>query len=275
VGPKSMLAKLFVTILNFSPAIKRATWKWWYQRLAHRGRETDWSFMNYGFKPSNGTPELELSSKDEQDRLFIQLYHYAASQVPIKGANVLEVGSGRGGGASFVARYYKPEKMTGLDYSPSAIELSSDLHKDVNNLSFVQGDAESLPFEDYTFDVVLNVESSHCYGNMDAFVNEVARVLKPQGYFCWVDLRQKGLLDTTEKALYHPDLKLIQEETITEQVLHALDKIHVRKVEMIQKHVPGFLQTAFQDFAGVKDSKIYNAFKDGDALYLAKAFQKV
>jgi len=270
-----MLAKLFVSLLNFSPAIKRAAWKWWYQRLAHRGRETDWSFMNYGFTPLNGSPKRELFPKDEQDRLFIQLYDYAASQIPIEGLKVLEVGSGRGGGASFVTRYHNPSEMTGLDYSQSAIELSRRLHKDVPNLQFVQGDAESLPFEDHTFDVVINVESSHCYGNVDAFIKEVSRVLKPGGYFSWVDLRGKDMVAETESAFNLAELNLIHNETITKEVIRALDEIHERKMIMIADNVPKVFQTAFRDFAGVKDSKIYNAFQGGNAVYLAKAFQKV
>jgi len=40
-------------------------------------------------------------------------------------------------------------------------------------------------------------------------------------------------------------------------------------------HVPKFLQPAFRDFSGVKNSKIYNAFKDGSAVYLAKGYQKI
>ncbi len=260
-----MLAKLFVSLLNFSPALKRATWKWWYQRLAHRGRETDWSFMNYGFTPRNGELPLELLPQDEANRLFIQLYDYAASQIPINGLKVLEVGSGRGGGA----------EMTGLDYSQSAIELSRRLHKDVPNLQFIQGDAESLPFEDHTFDVVINVESSHCYGNVDAFIKEVSRVLKPGGYFSWVDLRSKEMFAETESAFNIHDFSPIHSETITKEVVQALDEIHERKMTMIADNVPKVFQTAFRDFAGVKDSQIYNAFQEGKAVYLAKAFQKV
>ena len=270
-----MLAKLFVSLLNFSPAIKRAAWKWWYQRLAHRGRETDWSFMNYGFTPLNGSPKRELFPKDEQDRLFIQLYDYAASQIPINGLKVLEVGSGRGGGASFVTRYHHPSEMAGLDYSQSAIELSRRLHKNVPNLQFIQGDAESLPFENHTFDVVINVESSHCYGNVNAFIKEVSRVLKPGGYFSWVDLRSKEMLAETESAFNLTELNLIHNETITKEVIQALDDIHERKMTMIADNVPRAIQTAFRDFSGVKYSQIYNAFQEKKAVYLAKAYQKV
>ena len=36
------------------------------------------------------------------------------------------------------------------------------------------GDSENLPFEDNTFDAVLNIESSHCYASMDKFIKEVS-----------------------------------------------------------------------------------------------------
>jgi hypothetical protein len=43
---------------------------------------------------------------------------------------------------------------------------------------------------------------------------------------------------------------------------------------MITKNVPKFLQTAFTDFAGAKDSKVYNSFKQGNAVYLSKILKK-
>ena len=111
-----MLAKIFISIVRLSPGFQKAMWKWWYQRLARRGHNTGWSFMNYGYTPSNGT-HLELKKEDESNRLFIQLYDYTASQIPIRGKHTLEIGSGRGGGASFVAQYHNPSHMTGLDLS--------------------------------------------------------------------------------------------------------------------------------------------------------------
>lgn len=165
--------------------------------------------------------------------------------------------------------------MTGLDYSPTAIDLSQNMYKAVTNLNFVQGDAEDLPFKNNTFDSVINVESSHCYGNMASFVKEVARVLKPGGYFSWVDLRGENMLSDLETAFQLPNLKLIREELITDNVVQALDQIHELKVDAIHKNVPKWIQPAFKDFAGVRDSKNYNAFKEGTAVYLAKVYHKI
>ena len=269
-----MIAKLFISLLRLSPGLQRALWRWWYQRLAKRATDSGWTFMNYGYSSLNDNSSIDLNPEDESNRLFIQLYNYASSQIPLDNRKVLEVGSGRGGGASFVARYHHPELMTGLDYSSSAIKLSNKIHSNVSNLHFIKGDAENLPFDDNTFDAVINVESSHCYGNMKKFLNEVYRVLKKGGHFTWVDLRGKDMVRDTESAFEGVNLKCIHEQTITSEVIQALDGIHERKMQMIKLHVPKFLQSAFKDFAGVKKSKIYNAFNDGNAVYLAKAFQK-
>ena len=157
-----MLARMFIKLVHLTPGLQKSLWKWWYERLADRGREANWSFMNYGFTLSNGEMKRELKPEDENDRLFIQLYDHAASQIPLDGKKVLEIGSGRGGGASFLTRYHHPSQMTGMDYSEKAVKLSSKLHKTVDDLLFVHGDAEALPFEDNSFEAVINVESSHC-----------------------------------------------------------------------------------------------------------------
>ena len=51
----------------------------------------------------------------------------AAASVSITGLKALEIGSGRGGGAAFVNKYYKPEMMVGLDYSPYAVDLATNI----------------------------------------------------------------------------------------------------------------------------------------------------
>ena len=269
-----MLAKLFISIVKISPFFQKSLWKWWYQRLGKRGHDSGWTFMNYGYL-SRDFKNMELSSDDEKDRMFINLYDYVASQIPISELSVLEVGSGRGGGASFVARYHNPKSIVGLDFSNTATSLSTKLHKNVKNLSFKNGDAEKLPFLDNSFDVILNVESSHCYGNMKKFISEVYRVLKPNGKFSWADLRASEKVKETEDIFNKSKLKIINSKTITNEVINALDKIHDKKIEMINSYVPKILNNAFKDFAGVKGSEIYNSFKNGNAVYLSKVLKKI
>ena len=268
-----MIARIFIFFVRISPAFQKAIWRWWYQRLGKRAHDSGWTFMNYGYKYKN-QKTLNLTSEDESNRMFIQLYDYVASQIPIKDGEILEVGSGRGGGSSFLSRYHHPKSITGLDYSKSAIKLSNELHGNVDNLFFKLGDAENLPFKDNTFDAVINIESSHCYGNMERFLSEVSRVVKPEGYFGWADLRAKDMVKETEFAFEKSNLTCIYNKTITPEVINALDDIHDTKMKMINNHVPKFLRSAFTDFAGAKNSKIYNSFKSGNAVYLSKVLKK-
>ena len=268
-----MIARIFIFFVRISPAFQKAIWRWWYQRLGKRAHDSGWTFMNYGYKYKN-QKTLNLTSKDESNRMFIQLYDYVASQIPIKDGEILEVGSGRGGGSSFLSRYHHPKSIIGLDYSKSAIKLSNELHGNVDNLFFKLADAENLPFKDNTFDAVINIESSHCYGNMERFLSEVSRVVKPGGYFGWADLRAKDMVKETEFAFEKSNLTCIYNKTITPEVINALDDIHDTKMKMINNHVPKFLRSAFTDFAGAKNSKIYNSFKSGDAVYLSKVLKK-
>lgn len=63
------------------------------------------------------------------------------------------------------------------------------------------GDAEKLPLADASFDAVLNVESSHCYGNVETFFREAARVLRPDGRFLFADFRLQKEMPALEAKL--------------------------------------------------------------------------
>jgi SAM-dependent methyltransferase len=87
------------------------------------------------------------------------------------GKKVLEVGSGRGGGLSFLTRYFKPKDALGVDFSPVQVDACRKFHSDVPNITFEQGDAENLlevpGISEKLFDFIINVESSHCYGKIE------------------------------------------------------------------------------------------------------------
>ncbi len=110
----------------------------------------------------------------------------------------MEVVCGRGGGASYIARYLNPLFIKAVDISHKAINYCKSNHKSLN-LEFLQGDAQQLPFDKNAFDVVINVESSHCYPNLSVFFDEVYKVLKPDGYVLYADLKQKNLCRLEEK----------------------------------------------------------------------------
>lgn len=270
----NLLIRLFLFLTSLSSTIQEKVWNWWYQKLSATYKKKDWRFMNYGYAPLNG--EAPFTPKDETDQensLFIQLYQHALLGIDLKGKDILEVGSGRGGGADYVARYFEPSSIIGVDFSKNAVDLCNKFYH-LPNLSFVEGNAEKLPFENDRFDVLFNVESSHCYGNMEAFIAEVTRVLKPGGIFAWADLRTQKAMEKDEAIFMNSPLELLSKEDITPHVLQALDQISNRKKEAIQKHVPYLWQSLFFEFMGVRHSKIYQGFQEGKMVYWCYRFRK-
>src|SRR5689334_18765125 len=124
-----MVANIFLSLTDY-PIFRKIIWKPFYEILAKKFKITDWHFMNYGFAFAAGEPALPLRAHDEIDRYPIQLYHYLASKVKIEGKEVLEVGSGRGGGSSYINRYLSPKKITALDIASNAVKWAKDHHKE-------------------------------------------------------------------------------------------------------------------------------------------------
>jgi ubiquinone/menaquinone biosynthesis C-methylase UbiE len=250
-------------------------WRWWYSRLARQIKSPEWTFMNYGRAPADGSPTgLQLQPSDEADRLCIQLYERVVHPAELRDKQVLEVGSGRGGGASYIARYHSPSRMTGVDFSPQAVAFSAKRHAEMRHLQFVTGDAENLPFEKNHFDAVINVESSHCYGNVPRFFSEVYRVLRPGGWFLFADLRESAEAAELERMLSAQPWELVEKEDITQDVLKAMELDNARKRALVERLVPGKMQATFSEFAGLAGGKVHRSFKSGELVYLRFAMLK-
>ena len=257
-------ARIFATLLKISPSsIQNRLWKWWYQRISKAHNKVEFRFMNYGYIDSE-SPELD--SSDEAYRLFIQLYHMNIRDVSLENKEVLEVGSGRGGGASWIAKTMKPSSLIGLDFSREAVSLCNKWYEQ-ENLDFREGNAQDLPFQKNSFDVVYNVESSHCYGDMSKFVSEVFRVLKNGGNFCWTDFRDEENMKKTENIFTNSGFSIVSKKEITQEVIQALDMINDTKKERISKLVPRIIRRSFETFAGVQGTPVYESFKSGKLRY--------
>jgi ubiquinone/menaquinone biosynthesis C-methylase UbiE/sterol desaturase/sphingolipid hydroxylase (fatty acid hydroxylase superfamily) len=268
-----LLIRMAMRLCEISPFFKKALWRRWYQHIAGY-QVKDWQFMNYGFsdQESEQAP-LILQPADEENRFSIQLYHHVASAADLTGLDVLEVGCGRGGGASFLHRYHGLKSMTGLDFSQKAIRFCRE-HHPLEGLSFVPGDAESMPFEDESFDAVINVESSHCYRSMPDFLKQVNRVLRPGGYFLFADLRTASDSVRLHEDLSKCGLTILERENITPNVFEALNRDSQRKLAMIEGSISPRLLHTFREFAAIDGSEIYRSFRDGGTVYERYLLQK-
>jgi ubiquinone/menaquinone biosynthesis C-methylase UbiE len=220
---------------------------------------TDFSFMNYGYAPLSA----ELANSAEPEKYCLQLYRRLIGDTTLAGKRVVEVSCGRGGGAAHVAASFQPASYLGIDISERNLALAERRYA-AANLRFQQGNAESLPLEAGSVDVLLNVEASHLYDNPAAFIAEVHRVLVPGGRFLHVDLHWQ---DKDPPALIAAaGFQVNEVEDITKNVVQALDLDSVRREELVMTF-PENMRKDFRDWSGVKDFRAYNRLKNGEWLY--------
>ncbi len=161
-----MVQKLLVWLIHFGPRTKRWFWRSWYSLFAKKSYAHNFFFMNFGY--SDGILSVKTNSKKERERYPAQLYHHTATQEEIAGRKVLEVGSSKGGDALYFSQNLDPKSVVEIDISKNVVALCNATHQ-YPNLSFCVGDSEKAPFKNESFGIVLNVESSHCYGNTPFF----------------------------------------------------------------------------------------------------------
>jgi len=122
---------------------------------------------------------------------------------------VLDVGAGTGSLAIEFAKGIPGVQVVGLDLSDVALELARDnaQKSEVSSrVSFEKGDAEDMPFEDNTFDLVISSNTLHLVENPVSMLNEIHRVLKPKGRFFISDFRRSwsGIFTEHIRASYSP-----------------------------------------------------------------------
>ncbi|VBA49864.1 Phthiotriol/phenolphthiotriol dimycocerosates methyltransferase [Mycobacterium attenuatum] len=255
-----------------STPIYKRVWRFWYP-LMTRGLATDEIvFINWAYE-EDPPMALPLTESDEPNRAHINLYHRTATQADLKGKRVLEVSCGHGGGASYLTRTLQPASYTALDLNPAGIRLCQKRHH-LPGLDFVRGDAENLPFDDESFDVVLNVEASHCYPHFRRFLAEVVRVLRPGGYFAYADLRPDNEIPAWEADLADAPLRQLSQREINAEVLRGIEKNSTKSRELVDRHLPAFLRFAGREFIGVQGTQLSRYLESGDISYRMYCFVK-
>ena len=195
------------------------------------------------------------------------MYDYVANNVDIKGKDVLEVGCGRGGGLSYINRYLSPKTVTGLDLNSKAIKFCQKNYSGEKN-TFLQGNAQLLKFESNSFDVVINVESSHRYNQMSKFLDEVYRVLRPGGYLLLADFRVQDEIAILNERLRNANFKVVTTEIITPNVLEALMLSSRETENLIKRIAPKFMHGIGKKFAATEGTPTFNKFVSHEFEYL-------
>lgn len=122
--------------------------------------------------------------------------------------------------------------VTGLDYSQDFINRAKEKNSPAN---FVQGDMRKLPFEDVTFDYVINMFTSFGYFKKEEdhlkTLTEVRRALKPKGEFL-LDLRnyERVLKSTIKHGKYNEEEKIFI-STFQQDLSNGISITRTRKLD--------------------------------------------
>ena len=249
----------------------------WYEALSRFNSGDDLAFMNHGFAPMRGDPEIiELPASLENDRYAIQLYHVLADTISWRGKHVVEISSGRGGGAAYIFYFFKPETYLGVDLARSAVDHCNETYADRHGLSFMVGDAQEMPLHDACCDILINVESSVNYPDQESFFSEVNRVLRPGGFLLLQDHRTAKKMDLLKKSLTDLNFELVKMEDISSNVARALRLDDPRKQELLLQRVPKPFRRLVGEFSftGAAARDEIDRFRNGKKCYIMAVLRK-
>ena len=107
------------------------------------------------------------------------------------GERVLDLGCGAGTDTLVSAQMVGSEgRVTGIDMTPEMLvkARASVAEMGLDNVDLVEGEVESLPFQDESFDVIVSNGVIDLIPDKDAVFSEMFRVLRPSGRFQVADV---------------------------------------------------------------------------------------
>jgi len=124
------------------------------------------------------------------DSTIEHLHRYAIAKEFVQNKRVLDIACGEGYGSNLLAA--SAHLVNGVDIDQATINHASQKYKK-ENLSFIQGSVEKIPFEAATFDVAVSFETIEHTTEHISMLKEIKRVLKPGGLL---------LISTPDKKSY-------------------------------------------------------------------------
>src|SRR5579872_1915730 len=145
-------------------------------------------------------PRFSEQHKLVQEKFSQQAVHWGAMSVPDdlqaillrvelpSDARVLDVAAGSGLLSRALAR--RAKEVVAVDITPEMLAGGREAaaREGIANITFVQAEAESLPFEDGSFDLVVTRFSLHHIAEPQRVVDEMVRVARGRGRILLIDM---------------------------------------------------------------------------------------
>lgn len=193
-------------------------------------------------------PDQLPSLRDELDVL--------ADLVPLAEQRIIELGCGNARLARSLVQRFAGSQLVGLEVD--AVQHAKNLAAPQERLLFMAGSAEAVPFPDASFDGALMLKSLHHVplAAMDAALAEVARVVKPGGWFYVSEPIYGGALNEIVR-LYN------DEGTVRAAAQAALDRALAAGTHWTAAAERRFAQPVrFKDWPEFAQRMLYPSFAD-------------
>ena len=138
-----------------------------------------------------GTTPKQFDQLEDRQRKVLEIFSKYRFE------RILDVGCGDGNFTVLIAKACKAKEVYGIEISEKGVELA---RKNGIKCYQLDVDAEDFPFEDNFFDAVTALELIKHLFDPDHFLEEVYRVLKPEGIF---------VLSTPNLASFHNRIALL------------------------------------------------------------------
>jgi ubiquinone/menaquinone biosynthesis C-methylase UbiE len=131
---------------------------------------------------------------------FGQEYARKLSSRGFRQGRILDVGCGFGATALILADRFPDSDIVGIDLSEPLLRLAEQAAKPMDlgeRVRFEKADAQDIPYDDDSFDAVINLQMVHIVDDPVSMLNEIERVLVPDGYLFIADIKRSwvGLVD--------------------------------------------------------------------------------
>jgi len=180
----------------------------------------------------------EQGRGEEMERHHLDIAEKTVRLMDLRaGERVLDLGCGAGWATRLLARLVADGpsgfgQVVGVDVSDEMIRRARQASKDFENIMFVWGSAQQIPWEENYFDKVLSVESFYYYADQDRALAELFRVMAPRGrLFILINLYKDNpysLRWVDELAV--PVHARSEEEYVQLLKRHAFENVEARRV---------------------------------------------